>query len=127
MVWKIDHDAPAQVSEELTAKSRTRRLRAIAAIVAMGAAAEMERQLVERLADEDHVVRADAARALSACNTPTAHRALADACGDRSVIVQEAAEESLRQLQQLATQPPTPSTPWPLPNELGPAPRELKR
>jgi len=125
MVWKIDHDAAQQVAEELAAKSRTRRLRAIATIVAMEAAPDMERQLIERLGDEDHVVRAEAARVLAACKTPAAHQALVDACGDRSVIVQEAAEESLRQLQHAATRP-SPS-PWQLPPEPGPTPREAKR
>ena len=65
----------------------------------MGAVADVERQLLERLGDEDHVVRAEAARALGSCNTPAVWQALADACGDRSVVVQEAAEESLVQLQ----------------------------
>jgi HEAT repeat protein len=111
MVRKIDPDAIAQLQEELTAKSRTRRLRAIGAAVSMGAVADVEVQVVGRLADEDHVVRAEAARALGTCNTPSAWQALADACADRSVVVQEMAEESLIRLQEISaatsrTRPP---------------------
>ena len=102
MVRKIDPEAIPQLQEEVAAKSRTRRLRAIHAAVSMGAAVDVEEQLVQRLADEDHVVRAEAARALGDCNTPAAWDALADACGDRSIVVQEAAEESLLRLQKAA-------------------------
>ena len=68
----------------------------------MGAVADVQDQLLDRLGDEDHVVRAEAARALGTCNTPAVWQALADACSDRSVVVKEAAEESLVQLQTLA-------------------------
>ncbi len=95
MVRKIDPEATAQLCEELAAKSRTRRLRAINVTVAMGAVADVQDQLLERLGDEDHVVRAEAARALGTCNTPAVWQALADACSDRSVVVKEAAEEKL--------------------------------
>jgi HEAT repeat protein len=103
MVRKIDPEAIPQLQDELTAKSRTRRLRAITVAVSMGAVADVEQQLLDRLGDEDHVVRAEAARALGGCNTPAVWQALADACGDRSVVVQEAAEESLVQLQTLGS------------------------
>jgi HEAT repeat protein len=102
MVRKIDPEAVPQLCEELTAKSRTRRLRAINVTLAMGAVADVQDQLLDRLGDEDHVVRAEAARALGTCNTPAVWQALADACSDRSVVVKEAAEESLVQLQTLA-------------------------
>lgn len=104
MVRKIDPEATAQLQEEILAKSRNRRLRAIAVAVSMGAVPDVERQIIERLTDEDHVVRTEAARALGTCNTPGAWQALADACSDRSVAVQEAAEESLFQLQELAAE-----------------------
>ena len=51
--------------------------------------------LIERLADPDHVVRAAAARACAQSGTPTARQALREALTDTSIIVQEAAEESL--------------------------------
>jgi HEAT repeat protein len=100
MVRKIDREAIPQLQEELLTKSRTRRLRAIAAAVAMGAVPSLEQALLDRLADEDHLVRAETARALVWCKSPAVRQALVAACGDRSVIVQEAAEESLRFLKQ---------------------------
>ena len=105
MVRKIDPESIPQLQEELTAKSRTRRLRAIAAATAMGALGDLEQPLLQRLGDEDHVVRAEAARALAACPTAAVRQALADAIGDRSVVVQEAAEQSLRLLKQTAPRP----------------------
>jgi len=104
MVRKIDSEALPQIQEELTAKSRTRRLRAIAAAVAMGAIGDLEGPLLDRLSDEDHLVRAEVARALAGCNTSAVRQALAQAGGDRSVIVQEAAEQSLRLLRETAPQ-----------------------
>ena len=99
MVKKIDEEAIPALNEELTAKSRTRRLRGISAAHAMGAIGDLEPVVIDRLADEDHVVRAEAARALAACNTPAVREALDAARGDRSLVVREAAEESLVRLQ----------------------------
>ncbi len=104
MVRKIDPDATAQLEEELLTKSRTRRLRAIAAAVAMGAVPSLEQPLLDRLADEDHLVRAEAARGWRNAPARPCGEALVAACGDRSVIVQEAAEESLRLLKQASTE-----------------------
>ncbi len=100
MVKKIDPEAIPALKEELTAKSRTRRLRAITVAQAMGAIRDLEQALIERLADEDHVVRAEAARALVRCNSSAVHDALIAARADRSLVVREAAEESLTRLQQ---------------------------
>jgi HEAT repeat protein len=98
MVKKIDEEAIPSLKEELTAKSRTRRLRGISAAVAMGAVADLEPMLIDRLTDEDHVVRAEAARALGACRTTGAREALIAARGDRSLVVREAATEGLERL-----------------------------
>lgn len=100
MVRKIDPQAVPLLKAELTAKSRTRRLRAITVTCSMGAVPDVETEMLERLTDEDHVVRAEAARALAACNTPATWKALDDARGDRSIAVKEAAEESLFELQE---------------------------
>jgi HEAT repeats len=108
MVRKIDPQAIPGLKEELTAKSRTRRLRAIAASLAMGAVPDLEHEFIERLADEDHLVRAEAARALGHCHTGTVVDALREARADRSLVVREAAEESL---EQLMLNPPLPSLP----------------
>ncbi len=101
MVRKIDPEAASGLTEELAAKSRTRRLRAIAVVLAMGAAADLEPQLIGRLQDEDHLVRAEAARALGECPTPDAQSALTEALHDRSLVVREAAEDSLHRLERM--------------------------
>src|SRR5207302_8527770 len=108
MVRKIDPQAIPGLREELTAKSRTRRLRAIAASLAMGAVPDLQHEFIERLADEDHLVRAEAARALGNCHTGTVVDALREARADRSLVVREAAEESL---ERLILNPPAPSPP----------------
>jgi HEAT repeat protein len=66
--------------------------------MAMGAVRELEGAIVPLVDDEDHVIRAEAARALGQCDTPTARAALDAALGDRSVIVQETAAHSLELL-----------------------------
>ncbi len=58
---------------------------------------EMTASIIELLGDEDHLVRAEAARALGQCRTDEAREALEEALHDRSVPVQEAALRSLRQ------------------------------
>jgi HEAT repeat protein len=108
MVKKIDPDAVRALKEELAAKSRTRRLRAIAAAVSMGSVPDLEHAFIERLTDEDHVVRAEAARGLSYCDTMPVHQALQEARADRSLVVREAAEESLERLKYGPAQPPPP-------------------
>jgi HEAT repeat protein len=100
MVRKIDPEAIPALKEELIAKSRTRRLRAITVAQAMKAIPDLEQALIDRLADEDHVVRAEAARALAVCNSPAVREALVKARADRSLVVREAAEESLTRQQQ---------------------------
>jgi hypothetical protein len=109
MVRKIDPEATAGLAAELAAKSRTRRLRAIAIVLAMGAAADLEQQLIERLGDEDHLVRAEAARALGESPTPDAQVALIEALNDRSLVVREAADESLHRLQLMPVVVTTPA------------------
>jgi hypothetical protein len=107
MVKKIDEEAIPGLKEELNAKSRTRRLRGVGAALAMGAIADLEPALIERLADEDHVVRAEVARALAACHTPAVREALNAARGDRSLVVREAAEESLARIERNESEPET--------------------
>jgi HEAT repeat protein len=53
---------------------------------------------VERLDDEDHMVRAAAATALADCSALDVRDALLAALGDRSHSVQSAARESLRSM-----------------------------
>ena len=74
----------------------------------MGAVPDLEHEFITRLADEDHLVRAEAARALGHCQTGTVVDALREARADRSLVVREAAEESL---ERLMLNPPLPSLP----------------
>ena len=52
------------LAEELKSPSRTRRLRALGAASAARMTVELEPRVLKLLADEDHVVRTEAARAL---------------------------------------------------------------
>jgi HEAT repeat protein len=54
--------------------------------------------LIERLEDEDHLVRAAAAEALQYCSASDVRNALLAAVGDKSVAVQNAAKNSLKAL-----------------------------
>ena len=97
MVRKVDPTAPHRLLEEIQARSRTRRLRGIAMAATMNLALQLEAAVIERLSDEDHLVRAEAAKALMQCPTEEARQALKLARNDRSIVVQEAAERSLRE------------------------------
>jgi len=97
MVRKVDPTAPHRLLEEIQARSRTRRLRGIAMAASMNIALQLEVAIIERLSDEDHLVRAEAAKALMQCPTEEARQALKSARNDRSIVVQEAAERSLRE------------------------------
>ena len=66
--------------------------------MAMDAAQQMEPLVIGLLNDDDHIVRAEAARALAGCNSPLAQQALREVLMDRSATVREAAEQSLRRL-----------------------------
>ena len=81
---------------ELTAPARSRRLRGLQVIQAIRIAKKLEEPIIELLADEDHIVRAEGARTLKFCKTARAANALNQARADHSVTVQEAAVESLR-------------------------------
>jgi HEAT repeat protein len=108
MVRRIDPEAIPAIKLELDCKSRTRRLRAIAIAVAMGAVPDLEEAFIDRLTDDDHLVRAEVARALGDYGTLSIQHALQEARGDRSLVVREAAEESLKRLHKTATEPKRP-------------------
>jgi HEAT repeat protein len=98
LVRKIDPRTVPMLQEEFGSPLRTKRLRAIEITLAVNCAAELEGSLIRLLDDEDHLVRAAAARALGQAGTPAARQALQAALADRSETVQEAAHESLEQL-----------------------------
>lgn len=64
----------------------------------MGLVRELEQTIIGLLSDDDHMVRIEVAKALANCDTAPTWDALRDALLDRSVIVQEAAEQSLQQI-----------------------------
>ena len=98
MVMKIDRDVLSQLQDEMRSSTHGRRLRAISMAVSMGAVQAVETQIIAMLQDESHLVRAEAARALGQCNTTKARDALRQAMLDRSMTVQEIAEQSLQLL-----------------------------
>jgi HEAT repeat protein len=114
MVAKVDGDTIPLLLEELRSPARSRRLRALAMTAVMNLAPRIEYDLHERLLDEDHLVRAEAARVLALCDTPDTHEVLREALTDTSLIVREAAESSLL-AQKQSTAPPIvlpPAPPW---------------
>jgi HEAT repeat protein len=114
MVAKVDSESIPLLLEELASPSRTRRLRALSIAAAMGVAARIELDIHERLFDDDHVVRAEAARVLAKCDTPETHEVLREALTDTSLTVREAAETSLEALKQPIAPPIVlpPAPPW---------------
>ncbi len=98
LVRRIDPEAPALLAAELKSKMRTRRLRGLEVAQAMDAVDFVEPLIIGLLSDEDHFVRAEAARALVHCKSPLAKQALRTALVDRSVAVREAAEVALRKV-----------------------------
>jgi HEAT repeat protein len=100
LVRKIDADAPRSLKAEMECLSPVRRRRAVLAASAMGLVRDMEGTIIRLLSDDDHIVRIAAARALAECDTVPSWEALRDALLDRSVIVQETAEQSLLQIAQ---------------------------
>ncbi|MGC4006721.1 MAG: HEAT repeat domain-containing protein [Pirellulales bacterium] len=111
IVLKVDPTSLTELLQEYRAPARTRRLRAMAITQLLDVVYAMEEALIGLIDDEDHVVRAEAVRALGRCDTETARFALERAKADRSAIVQEAAEQSLDEL--AAAPPPcVPPLPW---------------
>jgi HEAT repeat protein len=98
LVMRIDTTAVTQLAEELKARTRTRRLRGLEVAMAMDAVHEVEPLIIGMLKDDDHFVRAEAARTLAYCHSPLAQQSLRESLMDRSVVVREAAEQSLRKL-----------------------------
>jgi HEAT repeat protein len=114
MVAKVDPEALPMLVEELRSPARSRRLRALSMSAAMGLVERIEYELHERLLDDDHLVRAEAARVLAVCDSPDTHEALRESLADSSLTVREAAEASLKTLKQPTTPPIVlpPAPPW---------------
>ena len=100
LVQEIDSDTESALLDEMSCQSPVRRRRAILASAAMGLAGKMEQTVIGLLSDDDHMVRIAAAKSLADVGTMPSWEALRDALLDRSVIVKETAEESLRKISQ---------------------------
>jgi HEAT repeat protein len=98
LVKKIDPQSVALLHEELKSPIRTRRLRGLIIARTIDCVESMEGAIVEMLADEDHLVRMEAATALSDAVTPGGVAALKQAMADSSEVVREAAQRSLTEL-----------------------------
>lgn len=96
LLVRVDRTAPARLALELQSAAARKRLRAIEIVAITGLAPQVADALVERLEDEDHLVRAAAAEALGRCTSQDVRDALLAALGDRSPAVQLAARNSLR-------------------------------
>jgi HEAT repeat protein len=98
LVAMIDVEAVTRLKQEMESRVHRRRMRAIELAELMGLTARVADALIERLLDEDHMVRAAAASALADCTALDVRDALLEALGDKSFAVQAAARESLRTL-----------------------------
>jgi hypothetical protein len=98
LVRKIDMEAPCHLQSEMDCLSPVRRRKAVMAAGAMGLVRDLEEAIIKLVSDDDHMVRIAAAQALADCGTTPSWEALRDALLDRSVIVQETAEQSLRRI-----------------------------
>ncbi len=118
LVRKVDPSTIPHLKEELSSTSRIRRQRGLQMAVAMGAAAELEQELLEILGDDDQFLRAEAATALGGVPSERVQQALREALADPSPNVQEAADAALRVPPDLSATRKPPSAP---PIELPPS------
>jgi HEAT repeat protein len=95
LVNKIDSQTVPMLETEMASHLHVRRLRALSIARVIEAVPKLEEWILCLLGDEDHLVRAEAAAALSQSMTPASREALERALQDRSPIVQEAARKSL--------------------------------
>ncbi|MEQ8211218.1 MAG: HEAT repeat domain-containing protein [Lacipirellulaceae bacterium] len=95
LVRRVDNEVLSKLREEMDGPSRKQRSRAIEMADSLGLTAQISDMLVERLDDEDHLIRAAAAEALQYCTGTDVRDALMTALKDRSTTVQAAARASL--------------------------------
>ncbi len=98
LVRQIDIEVPARLLSEMHCPSPVRRRRAVLGADVMGLVGQMEDSVIQLLADQDHMVRVAAAKALADCATRPSWEALRDAMLDPAYVVAEAAEQSLERL-----------------------------
>lgn len=100
LVRKLDPHTTDSLRQELTSPSRMRKLRGLQAATAMQAVPELQDEVLALLEDDDHFIRAEAARALAQTRGAHVVQALQLALQDRSPAVQAAAQQSLRLMSQ---------------------------
>ncbi len=99
LVKEVDPDAPARLAAELQSRLRARRMRALEIVQAMDLIEQLEPLVISLTDDEDHFVRAAAARALAQTDSVSAIEALRRCLSDRSIMVRDTARDSLAQQQ----------------------------
>ena len=95
LVNKIDPQTVPMLETEMASHLHVRRLRALSIARVVEAVPKLEGSIIRLLGDADHLVRTEAAAALSQSSTPASREALERALQDRSPSVQEAARKSL--------------------------------
>ena len=105
LVKRIDVNTVPLLRQEMQSSSGKRRLRALAVARVIEVVPQIEDTIIELARQEDHLVRAAAAVALAASDTPAARTLLEEACNDSSLAVQEAALASLAEIDRRARSP----------------------
>ena len=95
LVRKVDPQTIPMLQAEMESHVRTRRLRALEIAQAIEAVVQLDRTIIGLTADEDHLVRAEAAKALGESDSPASCSALEGALDDGSHTVRESARKSL--------------------------------
>lgn len=98
LVRKVDPTAPQQLREELESPQGKRRMRALHIAAAMDLIGELQDAIVARSADEDHMVRSEAARVLGEIGSLEAVVRLQEMLDDASFAVREAAQTALEEI-----------------------------
>ena len=97
LVHKIDYSACQKLQDELTSPSISTRLRGIEMAVAMGAADELQPQLIDLAQHESMTIRQEALLALGHCTCQDSENVLTAASRDPNGSVAEAARQTLAQ------------------------------
>jgi HEAT repeat protein len=95
LVKRVDPQAVEQLKNELMSPMRTKRLRGIEVAIAMEAVPDVEELILQLAQDPDHFIRVEAAQALVHVHSEKARSVLYELLLDRSVSVQEAAQQAL--------------------------------
>ncbi len=109
LVAKVDKDFDSKLAKELASPSRKVFLRAIEIAELTNHVMPMADALIERLQDDDHLVRAAAAETLQLCPTAKVQQALQQAANDQSPTVKNAATIALATFAGLQLGPTSPA------------------